>query len=827
MASAAPSPTGEIFSKLSKGTRGVLKRSEQYSARLKKIHMEHLFFALFDKPNGLTRTVFKSKNFIRKDLEQKFREAKFDVPLFQEIEGDLQKLPDMSKHVADALSQAAIFAAQDGKKEITTRYLLLGVVSVADCSVVHIMAELGVTVAYVRSYIYPERYSTLRSASSDSATTEDKLGFRPYVTALAAFLKSDQTRPPLTLSIEGEWGSGKSSFMKQLALALGQDAASINGDRLCSPRFRAVLHNSGHGFHARIQNFGPAWSEWMASKPLFVNFNAWRHDKEEALWAAFALAFTRQALQQQVWPRRIQRRIRLFWKQYDWGKGWLEIARICGVWLLLLAISTTLLLPFVYPGKSNDWRARTAHSLACALSGETTNQGVPCATPDKGLQHGSSSEPGITQAEAAESQKPHGNDTKPIPARGPAEHGDNSSEPKKPTESKDDWTEVLKALIRYGGGLGGLAVAISIWRKLFKLTGNPFETKIKSYLRSPDYDTKISFVERFHEDFRRMVESCVPEDQKVYVFIDDLDRCDVPKAAELMQALNLLISDEPHLVFILGLDRRKVAAGIAVKNKELLPYLYAKNADDKLTPADGLKYGTEFIEKFIQLPFRVPEPTGSEFSALIRQISAEPAVTQPAAADAGQRARKSIVATDSTTSAKSELSASSSQRDVSEDPVEVLRKKVELDLKVTEPAALMIAPTLGNNPRRLKQFINLFRLQYFLCEELGLLEGSERLTAEKIAKFVAISLKWPELLVELPKQPDLLWQLQKVAIGQEKVPANASAFMKSLSGDIALADLLKASIGTRVEKLEKVNFLHLLTVCPTPNTSMPRSHVGD
>jgi hypothetical protein len=31
------------------------------------------------------------------------------------------------------------------------------------------------------------------------------------------------------------------------------------------------------------------------------------------------------------------------------------------------------------------------------------------------------------------------------------------------------------------------------------------------------------------------------EGSRVYVFVDDLDRCEVPKAAELMQALNLLI----------------------------------------------------------------------------------------------------------------------------------------------------------------------------------------------------------------------------------------------------------------------------------------------
>jgi len=49
------------------------------------------------------------------------------------------------------------------------------------------------------------------------------------------------------------------------------------------------------------------------------------------------------------------------------------------------------------------------------------------------------------------------------------------------------------------------------------------------------------------------------------VFIDDLDRCEVPKAADLMQAINLMIGDGSPLFFIIGLDRGKVAASIAFK----------------------------------------------------------------------------------------------------------------------------------------------------------------------------------------------------------------------------------------------------------------------
>ncbi|MFM2078960.1 MAG: hypothetical protein RJA49_2850, partial [Actinomycetota bacterium] len=57
---------------------------------------------------------------------------------------------------------------------------------------------------------------------SDAPTKEDRLTFRPYVDAVAAFLLNLATKPPFTMSIEGEWGAGKSSFLAQLADALVQ-----------------------------------------------------------------------------------------------------------------------------------------------------------------------------------------------------------------------------------------------------------------------------------------------------------------------------------------------------------------------------------------------------------------------------------------------------------------------------------------------------------------------------------------------------------------------------------------------------------------------------
>lgn len=53
-----------------------------------------------------------------------------------------------------------------------------------------------------------------RIAVSDIPSSEDKLGIKEYTEGLAEFILNCQT--PLTIAIQGDWGSGKTSIMKQV-----------------------------------------------------------------------------------------------------------------------------------------------------------------------------------------------------------------------------------------------------------------------------------------------------------------------------------------------------------------------------------------------------------------------------------------------------------------------------------------------------------------------------------------------------------------------------------------------------------------------------------
>jgi hypothetical protein len=462
---------------------------------------------------------------------------------------------------------------------------------------------------------------------SDQPSRIDTLGFKPYVEAVAVFLTHAGTQPPLTLSVEGAWGSGKSSFMLQL-----QDRIRDKGGKT-------------------------------------VWFNAWRHDKEDELWAAFALDFTSKLAATLPGWKRWWLHLKLSFLRFDWQKGWFQAAKF----LVLTAL-------FLYV------------SVSVAMS---------VARPDSPFR----------QFLSPPSPQATGN-----------------------SEAKVE-DLLLPLLLRVGGLAGYLLLGFVLIRKVSDVIGNPLQVQLTKYIQDPKYETRAAFVETFHADFDLLVRTYA-EGRRVFVFIDDLDRCEVPKAAELMQALNLLISESAPVFYVLGLDREKIAAGLAAKYEKLLPYLSGDASSKGSVGTVGAEFGYAYLEKFIQIPFLVPQPAERDIDKLLDSLAPQ-AETKPVASGPPAQVDAGLLVSLST------------------------------DSRAVREVVKMVAPSFDYNPRRLKQFVNLFRLRALLASQTGLF-GSPRsefasLTFEQLGKLVAITLRWPLLLVDVLAKPDLLAVLQAYA----------------------------------------------------------------
>ena len=233
--------------------------------------------------------------------------------------------------------------------------------------------------------------SILNTSVGDQSTGDDTLGFTPYVTAVAEFLTNDQTKPPLTMSIEGEWGSGKSSFMKQLQkeIELSQRKALEKKIDNFEKWVRRGLYRIFYDYDInrsrykwlKIKFFLGLWKIlnyvclWIIDKilsllidifksvifllqrkPRTVWFNAWRHDKAEALWAAFALEFIRQISTNRnlsdVIPTFIGH-CKLFNSRFDLKSGWLDAFRKLAQLILVISAIALVVIFSVFQG--NQW----------------------------------------------------------------------------------------------------------------------------------------------------------------------------------------------------------------------------------------------------------------------------------------------------------------------------------------------------------------------------------------------------------------------------------------------------------------------------------------
>lgn len=521
---------------------------------------------------------------------------------------------------------------------------------------------------------------------NDVSMKEDMLGFRPYVEAIAEFLTAEGTKPPITLSIEGQWGCGKSSFMKQL---------------------KEEIENKNEGKEE--------------TKYFTVWFNSWKYEKEEELWASFALNFMDELSKKPSWRRLQYSRLKLFLLRYKLRLKSNFLIFVHFSWSIL---SFTLIFSFLFLLATyvlNYLGMPLPYFINTGLIKNVTNI-VLVLTPLVGLLNYFATE---------------------------------------------KWF-------------------IDVFRDPFGLK------KIES---NTNYEEHISFRDHFQADLNEIIKSYVG-DSKVYVFIDDLDRCEVPKAAELMQAINLMISDNSKVYFSLAMDRKVISAGLAAKNEKIIDYL----------GVEGLEYGYDFIEKFIQLPFKVPSPKSADFLKFL--ISTDETETE-APLNPSEPVDKSSISEDFITDKPPEEDLISLQDKPKEQEVEsdnsnntkTESNKQEIqndkdcveDLEISKLIMEMVSPALDNNPRRIKQFINQFRFQRTIGRRTGLFSYKEGTAPEnmwnckKLAKFVAISIKWNSIISALNSNRMLLTRLQKYALK----PENEDKNLEKWSRDERLIGLLR------------------------------------
>jgi photosystem II stability/assembly factor-like uncharacterized protein len=138
---------------------------------------------------------------------------------------------------------------------------------------------------------------------------QDFLGARLIADSLTRFLTNENTRPPLTLAITGEWGSGKSSVMNYLSANL------------------------------KRKGLKPVW------------FNAWHHREEPSVLASILVNVHKQAIKPWWRLSGLWFRLRLLWRRH-----WLWEA-------LLMMLFASLAFMGTWLSKTEKWNETWRYTL--------------------------------------------------------------------------------------------------------------------------------------------------------------------------------------------------------------------------------------------------------------------------------------------------------------------------------------------------------------------------------------------------------------------------------------------------------------------------------
>lgn len=112
------------------------------------------------------------------------------------------------------------------------------------------------------------------------------------------------------------------------------------------------------------------------------------------------------------------------------------------------------------------------------------------------------------------------------------------------------------------------------------------------------YRQRIESLEQFQATLRDLIETHITaKDRRLFLFIDDLDRCLPEDAVATLEAIKLFL-DIKGCVFVLGMDRAVVEQGIRVRYKD---FALAPGAP-AVQPVDARQY----LDKIVQIPFTLP-----------------------------------------------------------------------------------------------------------------------------------------------------------------------------------------------------------------------------
>ena len=209
-------------------------------------------------------------------------------------------------------------------------------------------------------------------------------------------------------------------------------------------------------------------------------------------------------------------------------------------------------------------------------------------------------------------------------------------------------------------------------------------------------------IHAFRKEFKELVDAA--DIDQLVVIVDDLDRCLPQTAVATLEAIRLFLFVE-RTAFVIGADELMIEYAV----REHFP---------ELPPSSGpMPYARNYLEKLIQVPFRIPALGLAETRVYVTLLLAEAALSPH-----DERFRKLLDA------AREELQRPWESRGLDRATIEkVLAQNIPSEvnqaLVISGQVTKILTDGTRGNPRQIKRFLNSMMLRHSIAEERGF--GSE------------------------------------------------------------------------------------------------------
>lgn len=242
------------------------------------------------------------------------------------------------------------------------------------------------------------------------------------------------------------------------------------------------------------------------------------------------------------------------------------------------------------------------------------------------------------------------------------------------------------------------------------------ETFKNDYIKAAgDSETQTENVRKFRIEFEKMLAE-VTSVKTLVVIVDDLDRCTPDRIIDTLEAIKLFLSVK-KTTFIVAVDQRIIEYAVNIK--------YPQN--------DGYAVSTDYIEKIIQLPIKIPELSPKDIEnyllLLICQLHLETESFEKLIRTLYDKklmlADKSLTYTVIESIVKEtggSFKANSNQTSLEE------------DASIISKISFAVSSSLKGNPRQAKRFLNTF----FVRKNLASLYFGAEIDLSVMAKLLAL-----------------------------------------------------------------------------------------